>query len=137
MMGGQAIRSDASSYPDWDDILAAYRKMGSEFVSGIRELDDGDLDGPPKGKVPEPLKDMFTNLGDIGSQRGLNVSRAGSDVEISFETQAGVTYDVVHKTDLIDPSWTLLQSVVGDGTTLSVYDPVSSPAGFYRVESSE
>ena len=78
----------------------------------------------------------FTILGGIGP-RELHASRAGSDVEISFTTRVGATYDVVYKTDLTDPSWTLLQSVVGDGTTLSVSDTVGSPAAFYRVESSE
>ena len=78
----------------------------------------------------------FTVLGGIGP-RELYASRTGSDVEISFTTRVGLDYDVVYKTDLTDPSWTLLQSVVGDGTTMSVYDPIGSPAVYYRVESSE
>ena len=79
----------------------------------------------------------FTNLGGIGSQLDLTLSRTGSDVQISFETQAGVNYDVLYKTSLDDSSWTLLQAVVGDGLLMSVYDPLDSPASFYRVESHE
>ena len=76
----------------------------------------------------------FTTLGGIGPQLDLDVSRAGADIEISFETQAGVNYDVVYKTNLTDPSWTFLENVVGDGNAMSVYDAIASPAVFYRVE---
>jgi len=79
----------------------------------------------------------FTNLGGIGPQLDLSLARVGSDVEISFETQLGVNYDVLYKTHPTDSSWTLLQTVVGDGNTMSIYDPVSSPGGFYGVESYE
>jgi beta-glucanase (GH16 family) len=78
-----------------------------------------------------------TVLGGISSQLDLVLSRTGSDAEVSFETQAGVNYDVLYKTDLDEASWTLLQSVVGDGTRMSVYDALGSPARFYRVESYE
>ena len=77
-----------------------------------------------------------TILGGSGAPFLLNLAHAGADVEISFETQAGLNYDVLYKTDITDPSWTLLQSVAGDGTMKSVYDPISSPAGFYRVDAS-
>jgi beta-glucanase (GH16 family) len=76
----------------------------------------------------------FTTLVGPGAPTSLNASRVGSDVELSFETQAGLMYEVLYKTDLTEPSWNLLQDVEGDGTTKSVYDPVSSSAGFYLVE---
>jgi beta-glucanase (GH16 family) len=76
----------------------------------------------------------FTNLLGPGAPIGLGASRVGSDVEISFPTQAGPTYEVLFKTAITDPSWGLLQDVTGDGTTMSVYDPVTSPAGFYLIE---
>ena len=79
----------------------------------------------------------FTTLGGIGPQLELQLSRTETDVEISFETQAGMNYDVLYKTNLSESAWSLLQSVAGDGTLMSVYDPISSPAGFYRVESYE
>jgi len=79
----------------------------------------------------------YVILGGISSQLDLQLSRTGSDVQISFETQVGVNYDVLYKTNLGDSSWTLLQSVVGDGTLMSVYDPLGSPASFYRLESYE
>jgi len=76
----------------------------------------------------------YTSLGGPGAPIILNASRVGPDIEISFETQVGLNYDVLHKTNLAAPSWSLLETVAGDGTTKSVYDPVSSPAGFYIVE---
>ncbi len=79
----------------------------------------------------------FTTLGGIGPQIELQLYRTETDVQISFETQVGLNYDVLYKTDLSESSWTLLQSVVGDGTLMSAYDPLGSPAGFYRVEAYE
>jgi len=79
----------------------------------------------------------FTTLGGSGPAVGLSAARVGSSVEISFGTQLGVNYDVLYKTNATDPHWNILQSVVGDGTTMSVYDPISSSAGFFRVESYE
>jgi beta-glucanase (GH16 family) len=76
----------------------------------------------------------FTRLIGPGAPVMLSASRVGSDVELSFETQLGLNYEVLYKVNLTDSSWSLLQDVVGDGTPRSVYDPVSSPAGFYLVE---
>lgn len=78
----------------------------------------------------------FAELGGIGP-RELHANRVDPDVEISFSTVSGATYDVVYKVDLSDPTWTLLESVVGDGTVMSVFDSVGSLANYYRVESSE
>jgi beta-glucanase (GH16 family) len=79
----------------------------------------------------------FTNLVGPGAPIALSASRAGSDVELSFQTQADLSYDVLYKTDILDSSWSLLQTVTGDGTTMSIFDPVTSPAGFYIVEAYE
>jgi len=79
----------------------------------------------------------FTTLVGPGAPIALSASRAGSDVELSFLTQSGLNYEVLYKTAITDPSWSLLQDVVGDGTTQSVYDPVGSAAGFYLIEAQE
>jgi beta-glucanase (GH16 family) len=79
----------------------------------------------------------FTTLVGPGAPVTLTASRVGSDVELSFETQADLIYEVLYKTDITDLSWSLLQDVAGDGTRKSVYDPISSPAGFYLVEGQE
>jgi hypothetical protein len=41
---------------------------------------------------------------------------------------------VLYKAELSEPSWSLLQDVVGDGTTMTVFDAMTSPARFYRVD---
>jgi len=79
----------------------------------------------------------YTNLVGTGAPIALNAGRAGSDVELSFQTQPGLLYEVLYKTDLGDSAWSLLQDVTGDGTTMSVYDPIGSPAAYYLVEAQE
>ena len=79
----------------------------------------------------------FTTLVGLGAPIGLSASRAGADVEISFETQAGLSYEVLYKADIRDPSWSLLENVTGDGAAKTVYDPVTSPAVYYLVEAYE
>jgi beta-glucanase (GH16 family) len=76
----------------------------------------------------------FTSLIGPGAPIGLSASRVGSDVALTFETQPGLTYDVLYKAELTDPSWSLLHEVVGDGTPQTVYDTIGSPAGYYLIE---
>jgi beta-glucanase (GH16 family) len=76
----------------------------------------------------------YTNLGGTAAPIQLSVSMAPPDVAVSFETQADLNYDVLYKTDLTEPSWTWLETVAGNGTILSVHDPVGSSAGYYLVE---
>jgi len=59
---------------------------------------------------------------------------SGSNIQISFPTLFGPTYQVLYKTNLTDASWTLLTSVVGDGTVKSVSDPATSKTRFYTVQ---
>lgn len=60
--GGDAVNSDASAYPAWDDILAIYKKSGAEVADAIRKLDDADLPGDLKGSIPDAAKGFFGNL---------------------------------------------------------------------------
>jgi beta-glucanase (GH16 family) len=76
----------------------------------------------------------FTEFTGSAAPIRLSASRIGMDVELSFDTQDGLTYEVLYKTAIDEPSWTLLELVDGDGTTQTVRDPVGSPARFYTVE---
>ena len=76
----------------------------------------------------------FTELTGPGAPISLLAGRTGSDVELTFPTQAGLTYDVLYKTDLAESSWSLLQQVVGDGSFMTVTDSIGSSAAFYRIE---
>lgn len=66
----------------------------------------------------------------------LSVTRAGSNVAVSFTTQAGSNYRVFYSTDLSTGSWTLLNTVLGDGTVKSVSDSsAASNQRFYKLTS--
>ena len=58
-LGGGAIQSDAVHYPSWDEVLENYKKAAAVAIEGIRGLSDEDLAGPPKGTVPDELKELF------------------------------------------------------------------------------
>lgn len=66
---------------------------------------------------------------------GINVSAAssGGNVSISFPTQDGVIYRVFYREDLTAGSWTLLTTVLGDGTVKSASDPLTAGKRFYKV----
>jgi hypothetical protein len=63
----------------------------------------------------------------------LSAARSGSNVNISFPTQAGVAYRVFYRNDLNAGSWTVLTTVLGDGTVKSVSDPSTAAKRFYKV----
>ena len=66
----------------------------------------------------------------------LSAAKSGNNINISFPTVAGSNYRVFYRTDLTTGNWTLLNTVLGDGTVKSVTD--SSSGGnqrFYKVTS--
>lgn len=63
----------------------------------------------------------------------LSAARSGSNVNISFPTQAGVVYRVFYRNELNAGSWSLLTSVLGTGTVKTVSDPAASTQRFYKV----
>jgi hypothetical protein len=58
---------------------------------------------------------------------------SGSNIQLTFPTVAGPTYQVLYKANLTDPSWTLLTSVTGDGNVHTVSDPSNTAGRFYVV----
>ena len=64
----------------------------------------------------------------------LSATLVGTDIHISFPTQIGVSYQVEYKNALPDPSWNLIETVVGDGTTKSVSYLANAPARYYTVQ---
>ncbi|MGC3957359.1 MAG: carbohydrate-binding protein [Verrucomicrobiota bacterium] len=63
----------------------------------------------------------------------LTATLAGANVNVSFPTQSGYTYQIEYKNNLTDPTWTNLGSAVtGDGTVKIVADPASGSRRFYR-----
>jgi hypothetical protein len=50
------------------------------------------------------------------------------EIEISFETQPGVNYEVLYRNHFNESSWTPIETILGDGTTKSVSYPTLNPA---------
>jgi cell division inhibitor SulA len=65
----------------------------------------------------------------------LSAARSGSNVSISFPTQAGAAYRVFYRADLPTGNWILLATVLGDGTVKSVSDSTTGSQRFYKVTS--
>jgi hypothetical protein len=63
----------------------------------------------------------------------LSAATAGNNVVISLQTQAGVNYRVFYRTDLIMGTWSLLTTLLGDGSVKSVSDPATEAQRFYKV----
>lgn len=59
----------------------------------------------------------------------------GSNLQISFPTETGYSYQLQYRAHLTDPSWTSLGSAVtGNGSSQSVSDSLTNGARFYRVQ---
>jgi hypothetical protein len=65
----------------------------------------------------------------------LSAAKSGSNIVISFPTQAGAIYRVFYGTSLTSGIWTLVSTVPGDGTVKSVSDPATGAPRFYKVTS--
>jgi len=64
----------------------------------------------------------------------LTATRSGTQILISFPTQAGHSYTVSYTSSLHAPiTWTQLTVIAGDGTVKTATDALSSSARFYRV----
>jgi Carbohydrate binding module (family 6) len=73
--------------------------------------------------VPAPSATQVTVIASV----------SGGNINLSFQTQAGFSYQIEYKNDLSDFTWTPLGSpVAGDGSIKSVNDPASESRRFYR-----
>jgi hypothetical protein len=57
----------------------------------------------------------------------------GANIQMSFPTQIGYSYQVGYKTNLSDPIWIPIETIIGNGKTNSVSHPMNDPVRFYRV----
>lgn len=64
-----------------------------------------------------------------------SVSISSGTITVSFPTQNGLSYQLLYKNSLTDPSWTPIGSPVsGNGSIKSVGDTVGGSMRFYRVQ---
>jgi hypothetical protein len=75
----------------------------------------------------------FLMLVPVAGPVSLTALISGGNINISFLSQSGFTYQIEYKNNLTDPTWTNLGSAVsGDGTVKTVVDPASGSNRFYR-----
>lgn len=63
----------------------------------------------------------------------LTIIRSGTNVVVSFPTEANSSYSVQFKTHLAETDWNPLATIPGNGSTHSLTDPATNAARFYRV----
>lgn len=63
----------------------------------------------------------------------INPNRDGTTFNVSFATEAGFTYTLLHKNTLSDSAWTPGASVAGDGSIKTLSDSSTESARLYRV----
>jgi hypothetical protein len=75
----------------------------------------------------------FMMLTPAASPFPLTAFRSGANINISFPSQSGFSYQVEFKTNFTDLIWSPLGSpVTGDGSIKTVVDPASGSRRFYR-----
>jgi len=86
----------------------------------------------PSEAIPD-VNVNFMMLVPLASPVVLTATHVGANVQVSFNTTSGFSYQVQWKANLTDASWTSLGSpIAGDGTTKTVSDPIGT-SRFYRV----
>jgi hypothetical protein len=96
------------------------------------------LGGVSTLQLSTPTGNCYPNFFMLVPASAINLSaaRSGNNINISFPTQLGSGYRVFYRTNLTTGNWTLLNTVLGNGSMEVVTD--SSPAGnqrFYKVTS--
>ena len=60
-------------------------------------------------------------------------SKSGFNLNLTFPTYLGLTYQVRYKNDLSDPSWLIMTNIVGNGAPKLVSDVVGVARRYYQV----
>lgn len=67
--GGDPVTGNPGDYPAWDEIVQTYDRVLSAAVAAVREdLTDGDLPQPPRGNMPDRLKDFCPTMASVLSR---------------------------------------------------------------------
>ncbi len=115
--------------------------LGYSIYDWVRLTDDG-LTSPVLVKLNGLSTLRITTGGDSNpnfimlvpaSGITLTAVRSGNNVVVSFPTQSGAIYRVFYRNNFSTGNWSLLTSVLGDGTTKSVSDPATAAGRFYKV----
>ncbi|HRI87623.1 MAG TPA: DinB family protein [Candidatus Hydrogenedentes bacterium] len=58
-IGGEPVTEDAGKYPSWDEVVTVYGQVAEATLHLLKEQVDADLDGAPKGKIPQGTESFF------------------------------------------------------------------------------
>jgi hypothetical protein len=115
--------------------------LGYSSYAWVPMTDDG-LAAPVSVKLNGLTTFRITTAGDSNpnffmlvpaSGITLTAVRSGNNVAVSFPSQSGVIYRVFYRDNLSTGTWSLLTSVLGDGTVKSVNNPATATGRFYKV----
>jgi hypothetical protein len=93
---------------------------------------------PTTFQVLTPTGDCYPNYFMLAPAAPISLSaaRSGNNLNISFPAQTGWVYRVFYRTNLTAGSWTLVNSVLGNGSVKSVtYSTAGDSQSFYKVTS--
>jgi hypothetical protein len=96
------------------------------------------LSGIPAFRVTTTTGNCYPNYFMLVPASGANLSAAvsGNNFNISFPTQNGFIYRVFYRTNLVAGNWSLLSTVLGTGSVMTVTDSTAtSSQRFYKVTS--
>ena len=92
------------------------------------------LAGTPNNGQPE-VNVNFLLLAPVPPPLRLTASISGANINLSFPTQIGSNYQVLYKSSLTGGTWQPLGgAVAGNGSTMSVNDPLGPGTRFYRLQ---
>ena len=63
----------------------------------------------------------------------LPVSKVGTNLVLSLQTEVGKTYAIQYSDSLTNPTWENLLNVTGDGSMRTLMNPFSATVRFFRV----
>ena len=122
-----SFKGSGASFATWQDVYltdAATNKIILPF-GGVETLQF-------IGDYNEDVN--YFELVPLAQSVSLTASLSGTNIVLSFPTQAGSTYTVYYKNNLTDPTWTQLgDPVSGNGSIMSVLDGISESHRFYRL----
>jgi aryl-phospho-beta-D-glucosidase BglC (GH1 family) len=121
-------------------LTSTWNAVGNTLIAGVdyvvfpSALSDG------SGKLVITYTGDGTAEGDVNGFQiepapwMINAARPGTNVVMSFLTEAGLTYQAQYKSSLTNVNWTALGGpVLGSNTVQSVTDLAGSGSRFYRV----
>ena len=131
--GSTVVRSQINGSAD--EILAASAQIDCRQVRSVWQVDAQGGDVVIGVDFTDGSTGVFANLGSTapaGLQLGAAVL-ANNQLQFTFPTEAGKTYEVQFKSTLNTAIWNIMQIIAGDGSVKPLSFAANGQSGFYRV----